>query len=131
MQDVIFFDGVCNLCNGSVQFVIERDKKKRYRFASLQSDYAMKILAPFGIDTKAKESFVLLEDGKVYQKSGAALRVAKNLSGFWPMLYGFLLVPSFIRNGVYNFVAKNRYKWFGKQESCWVPTAELKSRFYP
>lgn len=126
---VIFFDGFCNLCNGAVQFTIERDVKNIFRFAPLQSNYAQEKLVPFAIEPKQGESMVLLENGKVYERSTAALRVAKQLGGAWPLLYGFIIVPTFIRDGVYNFVGKNRYKWFGKKESCWVPTPELKSKF--
>ena len=126
---VIFFDGFCNLCNGAVQFTIKKDHKNIFRFASLQSDYAEKALAPFAIAPKQGDSFVLFEDGKVYQRSTAALRVARQLSGLWPLLYAFIVVPRFIRDAIYNYVAKNRYKWFGKKESCWVPTPELKEKF--
>ncbi len=127
---VIFFDGFCNLCNGSVQFVIERDPKNIFKFASLQSDFAKEHISQYNISPEALESFILMEDGKVYQRSTAALRVAKKLSGLWPLLYAFIIVPPFIRNAVYNYIAKNRYKWFGKQESCWVPTPELKNKFF-
>jgi predicted DCC family thiol-disulfide oxidoreductase YuxK len=130
MQPVIFFDGVCNLCNGAVQFTIERDPKNIFRFASLQSEYAKTALTPFNISYQELDSFILLENGKVYKRSTAALHVAKKLNGLWPLLYGFIIVPRFIRDAVYNYVGKNRYKWFGKQESCWVPTPELKSKFY-
>lgn len=126
---VIFFDGFCNLCNSAVQFTIERDRKNIFRFSSLQSKYAQKKMADFNIQPKLGESMVLLEDGKLYERSTAALRVAKQLSGLWPLLYAFIIVPRFIRDGVYNYVAKNRYKWFGKKESCWVPTPELKEKF--
>jgi predicted DCC family thiol-disulfide oxidoreductase YuxK len=127
---VIFFDGFCNLCNSSVQFVIERDPKNIFRFASLQSDYAQEKIVPFHISPEDLDSFILLENDKVYQRSTAALRVALKLTGLWPLLYVFIIVPPFIRNAVYNYIGKNRYKWFGKQESCWVPTPELKSKFY-
>ena len=130
MQPVIFFDGVCNLCNGAVQFTIERDLKNIFRFASLQSEYAKTALTPFNVSPEELDSFILLENGKVYKRSTAALRVAKKLNGLWPLLYGFIIVPRFIRDAVYNYVGKNRYKWFGKQESCWVPTPALKSKFY-
>ena len=129
--DVIFFDGLCNLCNGAVQFTIERDPKNIFHFASLQSSFAEETLSPFNVKPKEGDSFILLEKGKVYQRSTAALRVAKKLSGLWPLLYGFIIIPPVIRDAVYNFVAKNRYKWFGKEESCWVPTPELKDKFYP
>ena len=128
-QAIIFFDGVCNLCNSSVQFVIARDNRNFFKFAALQSDFAEKKLAEFNVDLKKSNSVFLLEDGKLYSKSSAALRITKHLSAAWPILYGFLAVPKFIRNGVYGFIAKNRYKWFGKQDSCWIPTPELKSRF--
>lgn len=129
MDRVIFFDGFCNLCSGAVQFVIKRDGKNLFRFASLQSDYAAGALKEFDIEPAQGDSFVLLENGKVYQRSTAALRVAKKLNGLWPLLYGFIIVPRFVRDAVYNFIAKNRYKWFGKQESCWLPTPELKAKF--
>ncbi len=131
MQPVIFFDGVCNLCNGAVQFTIERDQKNIFRFASLQSEYAKTELAPFNINHEDLDSFILLENERVYKQSTAALRVAKKLNGLWPLLYGFIIIPRFIRDAVYNYIAKNRYKWFGKQESCWIPTSELKNKFYP
>lgn len=126
---VILFDGYCNLCNGAVQFTINRDRKNVFRFAPLQSDYAIKALASFQLESSLGDSFILLEDGKVYQRSTAALRVARKLNGLWPLLYYFIVVPRFIRDGVYNFVARNRYRWFGKQETCWVPTPELKAKF--
>ena len=129
INNVIFFDGICNLCNGAVQFTIERDTKNVFKFAALQSDFAERELKPFNINHHHLGSFVLLEDGKVYEKSTAALRVAKKLKGLWPLLYAFIVVPRFIRDAVYDFIARNRYKWFGKQESCWVPTPALKSKF--
>ena len=129
-QTVIFFDGLCNLCNGAVQFTIERDHKNIFHFASLQSGFAELELQNFKVDLAQMNSFILLENGKLYQQSTAALRVAKKLNGLWPLLYAFIIVPPFIRNAVYNYIAKNRYKWFGKKESCWVPTPDLKSRFY-
>lgn len=126
---IIFFDGECNLCNGAIQFVIKRDTKNIFRFASLQSNFAKDALANFEIDSASMRTFILLKDEKMYTKSTAALRVSKQLSGAWPILYGFMIVPNFIRNGVYDFVSANRYKWFGKRDSCWMPTAELKEKF--
>lgn len=130
-QAVIFFDGVCNLCNGAVQFVIERDRKNYFKFAALQSDFAINKLSNYSLQVKQGDSFVLLENGKVYEQSTAALRVAKRLNGLWLLLYVFIIIPPFIRNWVYKFIARNRYKWFGRQETCWVPTPELRSRFCP
>jgi predicted DCC family thiol-disulfide oxidoreductase YuxK len=131
MEDhpVIFFDGVCNLCSGAVQFVIKRDPFDHFRFAALQSDFAQKQFSSVELKTRGGDSFVLLENGKIYEQSTAALRVLKKLNGLWPLLYVFIIVPSFIRNVVYAFIASNRYKWFGKQELCWVPTAALKNKF--
>lgn len=126
---VILFDGVCNLCNASVQFVIRHDPRHHFRFASLQSEYGKKILAEHQLPPDDYGSFLLLEDGRLYKQSTAALRVARKLNAAWPLLYGFVIVPPFIRNAVYNFVARNRYKWFGKKEACWVPTPALKQLF--
>jgi len=127
---VIFFDGVCNLCNASVQFALEHDKKNIFRFTTLQGAYAKKILPQFNVDLNKINSIVLIENKELYTKSSAALKIAKKLSGFWPLIYGFIIVPKFIRDWVYDLIAKNRYKWWGRQESCWVPTPELNSRFF-
>lgn len=126
---IIFFDGVCNLCTGSVQFVIRHDPSHHFRFTSLQSEIGKRLLEEFNLPTTEFGSFILLEKGKIYTQSTAALRVTKQLNGLWPGLYGFMIVPAFIRNAVYRFIAKNRYKWFGKKEACWVPTPALKSLF--
>jgi len=109
-QSIILFDGVCNLCNGAVQFVIKRDKYNQFLFASLQSEEGKKILADNNFYDNKMNSFLLVENGKVYDHSTAALRVSKKLKGLWPMLYGFIIVPRFIRDGVYAFIAKNRYQ---------------------
>jgi predicted DCC family thiol-disulfide oxidoreductase YuxK len=129
MQRIIFFDGLCNLCNGAVQFTIERDPQHKFQFASLQSDFAQEKLAAFEGTAWNGDSFVFLENDHVYQRSTAALKVARQLSGWWPLLYVFMIIPSFIRDGVYHFIAKHRYKWFGKKESCWIPSPSLRSRF--
>ena len=126
---VILFDGVCNLCTGTVQFVIKHDPKHQFRFASLQSEFGQEVMQQFNLPTDELGSFILLEDGKIYTKSSGALRVTKKLNGGWPLLYAFIIVPPFIRNGVYNWIAKNRYKWFGKKEECWIPTQELNDLF--
>jgi predicted DCC family thiol-disulfide oxidoreductase YuxK len=122
---VIFYDGVCALCNSSVQFVIKRDRKKRFRYAALQSDYAQKVLGK----EVSFDSFVLWHEGKLYRKSTAAFKVLWLLGGFWTLGYVAIIVPSFIRNGVYDWVARNRYKWFGKYDSCPLPTAEQRALF--
>lgn len=127
---VILFDGVCNLCNSSVQFVIKHDPKKKFRFASIQGDYGQQVLKKFHLPPDSLNSFILLEDNQIYTHSTGALKVAKQLSGAWPMLYAFIIIPPFIRNAVYQFIAKNRYKWFGKKETCAIPSPELKALFY-
>ena len=126
---IILFDGICNLCNGAVQFVIRHDKKKHFYFASLQSPLGQELLEEYELPQNEFNSFVLIEDGKAYTRSSAALRVAKELSGGWKLIYGFIIVPKFIRDGVYKFISKNRFKWFGQRESCMIPTPELKERF--
>ena len=126
---VVLFDGVCNLCNSVVQLVIKHDPKKQFRFASLQSPFGQQVLQQFHLPATSFNSFILLENGRIYTKSTGALRMAKKLGGLWALLYGFMIVPPFIRNGVYNWVARNRYKWYGKQETCWLPTPDLKMRF--
>lgn len=126
---IILFDGVCNLCNSSVNFVIKHDKKNRYRFAALQSDIGKDLVNQFGIDPNETDSIILIKGQKHYIRSSAALRVAKGLSGGYPLFYVFMIIPTFIRNWVYDYIAKNRYKWYGMRESCMIPTEELKSRF--
>lgn len=125
---VILFDGECNLCNGAVQFVIRHDKKHIFRFAALQSVFGQTLKQTHSIPASL-DSFLLLDNNKLYSQSAAALRVTKRLNGLWPVLYAFIIIPPFIRNGIYNFIARNRYKWFGKRDHCMIPTAELKSLF--
>jgi predicted DCC family thiol-disulfide oxidoreductase YuxK len=128
---IILFDGVCNLCNSSVQFVIKHDANNKFKFAALQSEYAKNILAANQIDTEKLSSLVLVENGKIYTESTGALRIAKKLGFPIYLLYAFIIIPPFIRNAVYKYIASNRYKWFGKEETCWIPTAELRNRFIP
>lgn len=126
---VILFDGICNLCNNAVQFVIKHDKKKIFRFASLQSESGKALLHKYGLPVNDPNSFVLVQNNKAYTKSTAALLVTQKLSGAVKLLYGFIIVPPFLRNGIYKMVAANRYKWFGKKDSCMVPSAGLSARF--
>ena len=126
---VIFFDGVCNLCNASVQFVIRHDPQSQFQFAAFQSDYAQQALREFELCPEESDTILLLENGKLYDRSSAALRIARRLTGAWSWLYGFYIVPKFIRDFVYRQISKNRYKIWGKQESCWVPTPALQERF--
>lgn len=129
MERILFFDGVCNLCNGTVQWVIRQDSQQAIQFAALQSETAKLKLSFSGIDVQKLESLVFLEDGVVYTHSDAALRLARVLGSPWSWVGIFIYVPKFIRDTVYRFIAKNRYAWFGKQESCLMPTPDLKKRF--
>lgn len=126
---IILFDGICNLCNASVQYVIKHDQEKTFRFASLQSSFAQKILSDNNLPVNNFNSFVLFDNNKIFTRSTAALKVARKLKGFIKLLYAFIIIPKFIRDAVYNIIAKNRYKWFGKKKECWIPTEELKSLF--
>ena len=128
-QPIVLFDGVCNLCNGAVQFIIRHDKKNIFMFASLQSEVGRKILEQYNFPLDELNSFILIENNKAYTRSTGALRVAKKLNGLWPLLYGFIIIPKFIRDSIYNRVAENRYKWFGKKDACMIPTPELKTKF--
>lgn len=128
-KDVLLFDGVCNLCNGAVNFIIDHDPKGHFKFAALQSDFGQEKLSELGYDQEEFDSLILLSDNKVYKKSSAALRIAKKLNGLYPLFYAFIIIPPFIRHGVYDIIAKNRYKWFGKRDSCRMPTPELRARF--
>lgn len=128
-KHIVLFDGVCNLCNGAVLFIIKRDKKDRFRFAALESDLGKEFLARHNIDPSKIDSIVLISGDSAFAKAGAALRIAKYLTGLWPLLYSLVIIPKFIADAVYDFIARNRYKWFGKKESCMIPTPELKSKF--
>lgn len=126
---IILFDGVCNFCNGSVNFIIDRDPSGYFKFAPLQSDIGEKLLRENGIDKTVVDSVVLIEDGAAYTHSTAALRVARKLSGAWRWFYNFRFVPEFIRDFAYKLFAKNRYRMFGKQEACMLPSPEVRARF--
>lgn len=126
---VILFDGVCNFCNSAVNFVIKREKKSVLRFATLQSKVAHELIDSHSLPVNDLNSFVFIENGKIYTRSTAALRVCRYLTGLWPLMVGFIIIPQFIRDGIYNWVSKNRYKWFGKREECMIPTPEVKAKF--
>lgn len=128
-ESIIFFDGVCNLCNSSVDLVMRRDKSGYFKYASLQSEFAKTYLPEFGLDPLDLDSIALVDQGKVYQRSSAALKIAGKMSGAYPLLGIFWIVPTPIRNWVYDWVARNRYKWFGKKDSCRVPTAAERALF--
>lgn len=126
---LILYDGVCNFCNSSVMFVAERDKQNNFVFAHLQSEIGLKYRQNFKLPTDIINTLVLVENQKAFIKSTAALRIARNLSGLWPLLYIFIVFPPFLRDFVYDFVAKNRYRWFGKSEVCKLPDPQIKEKF--
>ena len=126
---IILFDGLCNLCNSSVQFVIKHDNKNQFLFASLQSDASRKLLLQFNYENPKMKSIVLIEDDNVYDKSTAALRIAKKLARPWNILYLFILLPKVLRDFFYTIIAKNRYRWFGKRDTCLTVVGKYKNRF--
>ncbi len=128
-KSIVFFDGVCNLCNAAVNFIIKHDKKKHFLFASLQSDVAKEILLQYNLKKINLESIILLENEKIYLKSTAALKIARKLNHGFFLLYIFMLIPKFIRNYAYDYIAANRYKWYGKKSSCMLPSDNIKNRF--
>lgn len=128
-KPIILFDGICNLCNGVVQFIINHDPENKFLFASLQSDAGQQLLKQFNLPSENFNSFILVQNNKVYNKSTGALKVARQIKGAWSWLYIFIIIPKFIRDTVYAWVGKNRYKWFGKKDACMIPTPELKARF--
>ena len=129
MSAIVLFDGECNFCDSSVQFIINRDVKGYFNFASLQSDVGQKLLKEHHVPAEM-DSFMLIEDGKTYFKSSAALHICRHLAGGWKLLYALLIVPGPIRNVFYDFIARNRYKWFGKKEDhCMLPSPDVRRRF--
>ncbi|MBP4139757.1 thiol-disulfide oxidoreductase DCC family protein [Flavobacterium geliluteum] len=129
-KNIILFDGVCNLCNRAVQFIIKRDKKDVFRFVALQSELGIEICRYIGIDQQKIDSIVLYKPAiAYYYKSTAVLEIANELGGFYGLLAVFKIVPEKVRNYIYDYIAKNRYKWYGKKESCMIPTPELKAKF--
>ena len=128
-QFIVLFDGVCNLCSSSVQFILRHDKKDQFLFGSLQGNYGQEVLKKYSMPSNEFNSLMLLEGEQLYTKSSGALRMLRHLGGGWSLLYAFIIVPKFIRDAVYNFIAQNRYRWFGKKEECWLPKPEWKKKF--
>lgn len=129
-KKIVLFDGVCNLCNNAIQRIIKHDKKDVFRFASLQSDLGKKLVSERGMDPEEIDSIILIDPGVAYyKKSTAALEISRELSGGYSLLKNFLFLPEVIRDGVYDIIANNRYKWFGKKDQCMIPTPELKAKF--
>lgn len=129
-KKIILFDGVCNLCNSAVQYIIERDKKDVFRFVALQSELGQEICNYIGIDTKKVDSIILYEPGIAYNlKSEAALKIATEFNSIYSLLSLFKIFPQNSRDAIYDYIAKNRYKWYGKKETCMIPTPELRAKF--
>lgn len=129
-KKIILFDGVCNLCDASVQFIIKHDKNDVFRFVAIQSELGQKIINYIGIDTSKTDSIILYEPGlSYYYKAEAAFLIARNLSGIYSLIGHLNFIPNLIKNSVYDYIAKNRYKWYGKKEACLIPTPQLKAKF--
>lgn len=129
-KKIILFDGICNLCNSAVQYIIKRDKNDEFRFATLQGEIGQQLINERTIDTSKLDSIILIEPGiAYYSKSTAALKISQSFGGFWKMAYVLKLIPRQLRDIVYDWVARNRYGWYGKKEKCMVPTPELKTKF--
>lgn len=126
---IVLIDGVCHMCQGLTKFIIKRDPKGVFRFASLQSEIGQEMLRRGGLPENLMETVVVVEKGSYYTQSAAALKIARRLPFPWPLLYGFIIVPRGLRNVIYNWVAKNRYRWFGKDDECMIPTPEIRRRF--
>ncbi|NQV73184.1 thiol-disulfide oxidoreductase DCC family protein [bacterium] len=126
---VVLFDGVCNFCNSSINFVMDRDPSCFFKFGALQSEEGILLLKNAGYQSEYLDSVLLLQDGHVYRDSEAALRITRKMTGLWPLMFGFIIIPRVIRDAVYNWIARNRYRWFGKMDSCRMPTPEIRSRF--
>lgn len=129
MGPLVLFDGVCNFCNGSVNFIIKRDPRAIFRFAALQSEAGRKMLEECGVSPDGIESVVLIEDGRLFEASTASLRIAKRLGAPWSWTYALILIPKFVRDGLYKLFARNRYRLFGQKDACMMPTAEVRARF--
>ena len=129
-KKIILFDGVCNLCNGAVQFIIKHDKKDIFRFVALQSDLGKEICNFIAVDQTKTDSIILYNPGVAYYyKSSAVIEIAEDLGGIYSLVSVFKILPGKLRDYIYDYIAKNRYKWYGKKESCMIPTPELKAKF--
>lgn len=129
MEALILFDGVCNLCNGAVNFIIDQDDNEKFKFTALQSKTGLALKEKYQINEQGLQSIILIENDSLFMKSSAVLRIAKHLSFPWSIFYIFIIIPSFLGDMCYDFVAKNRYRWFGKKDQCRIATPELRNRF--
>jgi predicted DCC family thiol-disulfide oxidoreductase YuxK len=128
-HSIVLFDGVCNFCNGSINFIIRRDRRKIFRFASLQSETGARILRQFGLPPDSVETIILVEDGSCYTRSSAALRIVRRLGVPWSMLSVLSVIPAAARDAIYDLIARNRYRWFGRKSACMIPTPDVRERF--
>ena len=128
MSSVVLFDGVCNFCNGAVNFIIRHDDEKQFKFAPLQSEIGRQMQTKYGIGEDV-DTIILVEDGRAFTLSTAGLRVARGLGGLWSLAYAFIIIPAFIRDFCYRLFAKNRYRLFGRKDSCMLPTPDVRERF--
>lgn len=128
-KSIVFFDGVCNLCNASIDFIIKRDRHNKFLVGALQDGFSKEILSKYQVKADYLDSLVLLENGEIFYKSTAALKIARNLSGVWPAFYPLIFLPKWLRDPVYDFIGKNRYSWFGKKNTCRIASPEEKSKF--
>ena len=126
---IVLFDGICNFCNYWVNFAIKRDRKKKLRFTPLQGETAKSLLPQYNILSTSLSSVIFIDGNKVYTQSSAAIRICKYLDGGWKLFYGLMIIPKFFRDWLYNIIARNRYKWFGKKDVCMIPTPEMRARF--
>jgi predicted DCC family thiol-disulfide oxidoreductase YuxK len=128
-KSIILFDGVCNLCNASIDFILKRDKNDIYLVGALQEEAGKKLLEKHQAQADYLDSLVLIEKDKAYYRSTAALKIAKNLTGLWPIFYPFIAIPAWLRDPIYDWIGRNRYTWFGKKSTCRIPTSEEKAKF--
>ena len=128
-EHIVLFDGVCVFCNKSVNFIIRHDRRDLFRFAPLQSEIGKTLVAQYGLDPACLDSVVLIENGRAYVKTSAALHICRNLDRMWPLMFGFIIMPAFIRDVAYDIIAKYRYRWWGKLDACTVPTLEVRRKF--
>lgn len=128
-KSIVFFDGVCNLCNASIDFIIQKDNKNQFLVGALQDTFSKQILAGHQVKQDYLDSLVLLEEDQIFYKSTAALKIARKLSGIWPIFYPLIYLPTWLRDPVYDFIGKNRYRWFGKKNTCRIASPEEKAKF--
>ncbi len=128
-KSIVFFDGVCNLCNASIDFIIRRDHHNKFLVGALQDPFSKAVLSVHNVDEDYLDSLVLFENGMIFYKSTAALKIVRKLSGIWPLLYPLIFLPTWLRDPAYDFIGKNRYRWFGKKNTCRIPTPEEKAKF--